>query len=68
MLPCGAALGEGDLDVEDRAVAVVRLDPDPTIDAAHELPADVEAQARSADPARHVGIEPVELLEDPFAL
>src|SRR5205809_845499 len=60
--PC---LGRGrDLHAEDRALPVVRLDPDAPTDPADELAGDVEAQARAPDPAGHVGIEAVELLED----
>src|SRR4051795_12408129 len=58
-------LGDRDLDVERRAPAVaVALDPDAAVEAADELAADVEAEAGAADPARHVRIEAVELLED----
>src|SRR4051812_11622569 len=54
-----------DLDVEGRSGAAVGFDPDAALDAAHELAADVEAEAGAADAAAHVGVEAVELLEDP---
>src|SRR5689334_13466434 len=57
-----------DLDIEDRSLAVVRLDPDPPADPPDELAGDVEAEARAADAAGHVRVEAVELLEDPVAL
>src|SRR5690349_5015876 len=60
----GRRLGLGDLDVEGRAAVTVRLDPDAAVDAANELAADVETQPGAADPARHVGVEAEELLED----
>src|SRR5438876_5646017 len=61
----GRALGGRDLDHEGRARAVaVVLDPDAPIDAAHELAADVEPEAGTADPAGHLRVETVELLED----
>src|SRR5438034_10374351 len=60
--------GEGDLHVEDRAAAVVRLDPEPARHASHELAADVEAEAGPADAAGHVGLDAVELLQAPAAL
>src|SRR4029077_4213972 len=44
------------------------FDPDAAIETADELAADVEAEARAADAAGHVRVEPVELLEDPAAL
>src|SRR5665811_759576 len=74
-LAAHAAVGAGcrglllrDLDEERRAVAAFRLHPDAPVHAAHELPADVEAEARAADAPGHVGIEAVELLEDPALL
>src|SRR3954470_3363123 len=54
-----------DLDVEGRAGAAVGLDPDAAVDPAHELAADVEAETGAADAAAHIGVEAVELLEDP---
>src|SRR5207302_9872305 len=67
------AVGDWDLDEERRALGLARagavaLDPDAAVEAAHELAADVEAEAGAADAARHVRVEPVELLEDPPAL
>src|SRR5207244_9151625 len=56
------------LHVEDRAAAAVGLDPDPPVHAANEFARDVEPQAGAADSAGHVGVEPVELLEDPALL
>src|SRR5439155_9116502 len=61
-------VGERDLDDERGAAALARLDPDPSVDAPHELAADVEAEARAADPSGHVRVEAVELLEDPRPL
>src|SRR5204863_5309934 len=57
-----------DLDVEGRAGLALRLDPDTAVDPADELPADVEAETGAADAAGHVGVEAVELLEDPALL
>ena len=54
--------------MEDGSGAVVRLDPDPALHPSNELPGDVEAEACASDPARHVGIQTVELLEDPALL
>src|SRR5207237_6180 len=58
--------GRGDrrLDHESRALRVVRLRPDPAVEAAHELAADVEPEPGPADAAGHVRVEPEELLED----
>ena len=64
-LACAAAR---ELDEEGRALAELRLDPDLPVHPAHELAADVEAEAGAADAAGHVGIEAVELLEDPPVL
>src|SRR6266487_1662240 len=62
-------LGSGrNLHVEDGALPAVRLDPDPPVHASDELAGDVEAQAGATDPAGHVRVEPVELLEDPALL
>ncbi len=47
---------------------MLRLDPDPPVDAPHELAADVEAEPRAADAAGHVGVETIELLEDSLLL
>src|SRR5438874_10349680 len=63
-----SAGGKGDLDVEDRSPAVVRFDPEPAFDSPHQLPTDVQPEAGPADPAGHVGIDAVELLEDPSPL
>src|SRR5207245_10451938 len=62
--PCGLPC-ERDLDVEDGSPAVVRLDPDPAFDTTDQVAADVEPEARPSDPAGHVWIDSVELLEDP---
>src|SRR5581483_4905958 len=55
---------DGHLDDEGRPVRSVRLHPDPAVDPAEELAADVEAEAGAADAASHVRVEAVELLED----
>src|SRR5437588_9646417 len=68
LLLAGGALGDRKLDEERRALAVVALDPDAAFEAAHQLAADVEAEARAADAARHVRVEAIELLEDAPAL
>src|SRR5207247_6741908 len=64
----GRVQGSTELVVEDGSLGAVRLDPDPSVDPADELPGDVEPEAGAAYAAGHVGIQPVELLEDPFAL
>src|SRR5215212_9161586 len=66
--PCFRPGCDRDLDIEDRALAVVGLDPDPPVHAPDELPRDVQAQAGATDASGHVRIEPVELLEDPAVL
>src|SRR5262249_41001157 len=53
-----------DLDIERRAGKAVRFDPDPAVDAAHELAADVEAESRPADAAGRLEGQAVEPLED----
>src|SRR5213078_1894289 len=59
-----AADGHGrNLEVERRSFAVPRLDPDAPAHTLDELAADVEPEPRAADAARHVRIEPIELLE-----
>src|SRR5262245_25763292 len=57
-----------DLHEEGRALAVVRLDPDASVEPVDELTADVETEAGAPDAARHVRIEAIELLEDAPAL
>jgi hypothetical protein len=42
-----------------------RLDANPSVHQAHELAGDVEAEARPAHAARQLGVEAIELLEDP---
>src|SRR5581483_5770365 len=54
-----------DLDHEGRSGLPVRLDPDPSVDPADELTADIEAEPGPADAPLHVRIEAIELLEDP---
>ena len=61
-------VGGGQLDDERRALAERGLDPDLPVHPPHQLPADVEAEPGAADAARHPGVEPVELLEDPPVL
>src|SRR5947209_9076550 len=63
----GYGLRGGNVDVEGRA-ALTREQPDPSPHAVGELARDVEAEAGPADTAPLVGIETVELLEDPVAL
>ena len=60
--------GERKLHDEGRALAFFRADGEPTIHPADELAADVEAEPRPADAARELGIDPVELAEDPLLL
>src|SRR5262249_13167873 len=62
--PPGLGRRERELEQEGRAGAAVRLDPDPPVHALDELPADVEAQAGTADAAALVRVQPDELLED----
>src|SRR5215207_9713761 len=57
-------LCRAELDEERRPLALGRLDPDAPVEPANELPDDVQTEPRSADAARHVGVEAVELLED----
>src|SRR5205823_11252139 len=68
VLPNGGLRGGRDLHEEDGAPHLVRLDPDPAVDPADELPGDVEAESRAADPADHVRVESIELLEDAVLL
>src|SRR6187551_2020988 len=60
--------GKRQLERERRTAAAIGLDPDPAAHPAHDLAADVEAQARAADPAREIRVEAIELLEDPLVL
>src|SRR5689334_1249046 len=64
---CRERLG-GQLERERGALVGLRLDPDVAVHRPHQLAADVEAEARPADPAPVVGIEAVELVEDPLLL
>src|SRR5262245_16756967 len=59
---------ERELGDERRPARAARLDPDPAAHPVEELTADVEAEARAADTAREVGVEAIELLEDPHVL
>ena len=64
-----AVLGSNrELDRGSRATTAVRGDPDAAVHAMHELAADVEAEACSADAAGQVRVEAEELLEDPRLL
>jgi hypothetical protein len=56
------------LEGERRAAARLRRDPDPTSHPPDELTADVEPETGSTHARRLVGIEPMELLEDPLLL
>src|SRR5947207_2641388 len=57
-----------DLDIEDGPLPVVGLDPDPPAHPPDELAGDVEAEPGAPDASGHVGVEAVELLDDPVAL
>ena len=57
-------LGRRDLDRERRAPVGFGLDPDAPAHHAHEFARDVETEAGAADPAGHVRVEAIELLED----
>src|SRR6185295_6407799 len=56
---------EWQLGHEGRAAASARLDPDAAAHPREQLAADVEAEAGAADSPGQVGVEAVELLEDP---
>src|SRR3954451_9281991 len=58
----------GQLEGEGRALARLRLDPDAPVHRLDELAADVQAEARSADAPPLVGIQSIELVEDPLLL
>lgn len=60
--------GDRQLQEERGAGAAVGVDPDAAVHPRHELPRDVEAEARPAHPARQVRVEAEELLEDPVLL
>ena len=60
------ASGSSNENVEPRPA--IGLDPDPAAHPAHDLAADVEAEARAADAAREIRVEAIELLEDPLVL
>src|SRR5215210_7812234 len=56
------------VDDERRALTLARRDRDAALHPPHELAADVEAETRAPDAAGLLGIEPVELPEDPLLL
>jgi putative membrane protein len=58
----------GQLEREGRALPGLRLDPDVAVHRPDQLAADVEPKAGSADAAPMVGVEAVELVEDPLLL
>ena len=64
----GGLRSHGELDGERRARALVGLDPDAAVHAAHQLAADVEAEPGAADAAGEVRVEAEELLEDAAVL
>ena len=66
----GSALGAArrlnrQIDDEDRALSLLRADREAASHPANELAADVEAEPGAADAARELGIDAVELAEDP---
>src|SRR5436309_5912670 len=60
--------GEWELEDEGRAFPGVRLDPDLPAHPLDEPLADVETEAGPAHALSHLGVEAVELLEDPLLL
>src|SRR4051812_33362826 len=55
-------------DAERRAFARRRFNRERSVQPVDDLAADVEAEPGATDAAAHLGIEPVELLEDPLLL
>src|SRR5581483_3540637 len=67
--PCPHRLsGDRELQQERRSRAAVRIDPDSSVHARHELAGDVEPEPGAADAAGQVRVEAKELLEDPVLL
>src|SRR4051812_3844956 len=64
----GGRATERQRDRERRPLAVARRDRDAPAHLLDQLPADVQAETRAADTARHARIEAIELLEDPLLL
>src|SRR6184192_1747005 len=61
-------LGERQVDVERRALALARGDPDASLHATDELAADVEPEAGAPDASPLLRVDAVELAEDPLLL
>src|SRR5688500_17281261 len=67
-LPEHGGLPQRQVDEEGRAPRGARCHPDPAFHAQDELPAGVEAGPGAADAPREIGVEAVELREDPLML